>query len=34
MPALTFGGSTQTDGLPDSWWETYFPNQADWVGGQ
>jgi hypothetical protein len=20
-----------TDGLPDSWWGTYFENQADWV---
>jgi hypothetical protein len=30
-PALTFGGSAQTDGLPDSWWGTYFENPSDWV---
>jgi len=29
------GGSDVTDGLPNSWWSTYFPppNQADWVAG-
>ena len=27
------GGGDVTDGLPNSWWSTYFPppNQADWV---
>jgi len=32
-PALTFGGSAQTDGLPNSWWSTYFENPSDWVAG-
>jgi hypothetical protein len=29
----TAGGGDVTDGLPNSWWSTYFPNQADWVAG-
>ena len=32
-PAVTLGTAGQTDGLPDSWWSSYFPNQADWVAG-
>jgi hypothetical protein len=30
-PVLTRASGGTTDGIPDSWWSTYFPSQADWV---
>lgn len=30
-PTVTRAAGALTDGLPDSWWESHFPNPADWV---
>jgi hypothetical protein len=29
----TGGGGDVTDGLPNSWWDDFFPNPSDWVAG-